>query len=382
MDHLVVKGWSPARPQDSCRLAPITMSKVLIVDDQLTGRMVLEKLSSLLKGTSSIAAFACPYDGLESARNDSPDLALVDFKMPQMDGVKFTTEFRTIPSCAEVPLVIVTAVQDRRLLCEALEAGATDFLIKPVDHNEFRVRCGNMLTMREQQKLIQNRTLWLERQVREATREIETRERETLMRLAKAGEYRDEDTGDHVLRMSKYCLILAEGLGLSPEDCSCVELAAPMHDIGKIGVSDSILLAPRRLTPEEFKMVQAHTTIGYEILKGSPSHYLRAGAVIALSHHEHYDGSGYPAGLGGEDIPLFARIVSVADVYDALTSSRPYKKSWSIEETVMYLKDEKGRQFDPRCVDVFCQNLSRILEIQRRVSDSEIVQCSVPDGLQ
>ncbi|GAB4259245.1 MAG: two-component system response regulator [Deferrisomatales bacterium] len=339
------------------------MATIFIVDDQLTSRMVLEKLSSTLEEASLIRTFADPVEALRHARSETPDLVLADYKMPGMDGVEFTGHFRSIPECFDVPLVVVTSVDSRRVRYRALEAGATDFLTKPVDIHEFRARCHNMLTMRAQQKLLKDKAAWLEQRVAEATRAVQLREHETLLRLAKAGEYRDEDTGLHVVRMARYCRIIARNLGLSESECALVERSAPMHDIGKIGISDAILMKRGPLSPEEFRVLKSHTTIGYEILKGSPSKYLKTGAVIALAHHERFDGGGYPGGLAGEEIPLPARIVAVADVYDALTTSRPYKAPWGPEEAVRVLERERGRHFDPGCVDAFCENLDEVMAV-------------------
>jgi two-component system response regulator RpfG len=265
---------------------------------------------------------------------------------------------------------MVTSVEDRDVRYRALEAGATDFLTKPVDHHEFRARARNLLLMRRQQNIIKDRAMWLEERVAEATREILLRERETLLRLAKAGEHRDELTGNHVLRMASYSRIIAQELGLPAEECENIELSAPMHDIGKIGVSDAILLKEGKLTASEFSVLKKHTEIGYEILKGSPSKFLQMGALIALRHHEKFDGTGYPNGLRGEGIPLVARIVAVADVYDALTTRRPYKRAWTPDEALEYLCTERGRHFDPTCVDAFCARIDRAARIQFELADA------------
>jgi two-component system response regulator RpfG len=217
--------------------------------------------------------------------------------------------------------------------------------------------------------MIQNRARWLEEKVSQATQEIVTRERETLLRLAKAGEYRDEETGVHVLRMARFSSLIAERLGLSEEERHGIETAAPMHDIGKIGIPDHILLKPGRLDGEEFAIMRTHARIGFEILKDSPSKYLQLGAVIARGHHEKFDGSGYPDGLVGDAIPLAARIVAVADVFDALTSERPYKRAWSIQDALHYLQTEQGRHFDPDCVQAFLTQLDQVLHIRHQLQD-------------
>ena len=211
-----------------------------------------------------------------------------------------------------------------------------------------------MLALRRSQKLVSDRAQWLEDQVLQATREVRTRERETLMKLAKAGEYRDQETGNHIIRMSKYARLIAEELKLTAMECDEIEAAAPMHDFGKIGIPDVILLKPGRHTPEEQEIMRRHPLIGHEILSDSPSRYLQMGAVIALGHHEKFDGSGYPQGLAGDAIPLAARIVAVADVFDALTSDRPYKRAVAPDKALDILRAEaRSGRIDRLLLDLF-----------------------------
>lgn len=342
---------------------------VLIVDDQFTGRAILEQLVHSVDLNLRTESFADPRVALEWANEQTPDLVFTDYKMPAMDGVEFTKRLRQIPACKDVPLIVVTVVENREVRYRALEAGATDFLTRPVDHHECQARCRNLLTMRAQQQIIKNRASWLERQVEMATRQVRTREQETLLRLAKAGEYRDEGTGNHILRMAKFSRQLAEVLGLNAAECDEVEQSAPMHDIGKIGIPDKILLKPGRLNRAEFEVMKTHARIGYEILKDSPSRYLQLGAVIALGHHERFDGSGYPSALRGEEIPLIARIVAVADVFDALTTIRPYKRAWSLEDAIIYIENQSAKHFDPDCVAAFLSVKQTIVEIQQQLKD-------------
>ncbi len=343
------------------------MTHILIIDDQSTSRQVLEELVSSLGKDIVTQSFADPLAALAWARTNPPDLVLTDYKMPRMDGVEFTRRLRTLHP--DVPLVMVTCMDDREIRYQALEAGATDFLTKPVDHTECRARCRNLLTLRQQQLIIKDRTRWLEEKVNQATREIRAREQETLLRLAKAGEYRDEETGCHVLRMARFSSLIAERLGLPEEERHVIEAAAPMHDIGKIGTPDNILLKTGTLDAGELTIMRTHARIGYEILKDSPSKYLQMGAVIARGHHEKFDGSGYPEGLAGDAIPLPARIVAVADVFDALTSERPYKRAWSIQDALQYLQAEQDRHFDPVCVQAFLAQLDKVLHIRRQLQD-------------
>jgi two-component system response regulator RpfG len=283
--------------------------------------------------------------------------------MPQMDGIKFIKWLRRIPGCSDVPVMIVTCVEDQTVRYMALESGANDFITKPIDHTECRARCHNMLTMSRQRKMIRDRALLLEQEIRKTTQELHDREQETLIRLAKAGEYRDEETGNHILRISRYSLLIAKKLGLSQERCDLIAQSAPMHDIGKIGIPDAILLKPGKLTQDEFKIMQQHTLLGYEILKNSLSKYIQTGAIIALNHHERFNGEGYPNNLNGDKIPLEARIVAVADVFDALVSDRPYKKSWPIDKAIDYISQERGCHFDPDCIDAFLSEMGEVENI-------------------
>jgi len=345
------------------------MPTAVIIDDQSTSRMIMEQLVRSLEAGIDVRSFESPVEALRWVKNNPTDLVLTDYKMPVMDGAEFTQWLRKIPACADIPVIVITGVNEKRVRYRALAAGATDFLTKPIDHHECRARCRNLLTLRRQQKIIKERARWLERQVNEAIHEVRDREKETLLRLARAGEYRDEGTGNHVVRMAKYSRVVAEQLGLDDDSCDVIEKAAPMHDIGKIGIPDRILLMPGKLDAQDWEVMKTHVTIGYEILRDSPSEYLRAGALIALRHHERFDGSGYPDGLAGEDIPLLARIVAVADVYDALLSERPYKPAWSMQQAIDYLTAQKGRHFDPSCVEAFVAKLDRVDGIRRRYGD-------------
>ena len=238
-----------------------------------------------------------------------------------------------------------------------------------MDARESLARCRNLLTLRRQQLALEDKRRLLEGMVEEATREIREREKETLLRLARAGEFRDEETGYHLTRMARYSRLIANAIGLERDEAETIELAAPLHDIGKIGIPDGILLKPARLDEAEWGTMQRHPAIGHEILKGSASKYVRMGALIALGHHERYDGKGYPRGLDGDHIPLCARIVAVADVYDALTSARPYKKAWKPADALDYIRAQRGKHFDPGLADAFLGISDKVLEVQRDLQD-------------
>lgn len=343
---------------------------VMIVDDRGTARSLLEGLARSIEPGLRVESFAEPQVALERAAQSTPDLIISDYRMPGMDGVEFTRRLRAMPRLEEVPIVIVTVVEDRQIRYQALESGATDFLTRPIDPQECRARCRNLLTMRRTQKIVSDRAKWLEDQVMQATRDVRFREKETLLRLAKAGEYRDEGTGNHIIRMAKYARLIASELKLSALECDEIESAAPMHDIGKIGIPDQILLKPGPLHAEELSVMRRHAEIGYQILSDSPSRYLQMGAVIALGHHEKFNGTGYPNGLSGQAIPLPARIVAVGDVFDALTSDRPYKQAWPMQKALDYLKSEMGGHFDPECVRAFFVRLDEVAQIMMEYGDN------------
>lgn len=341
---------------------------VLIVDDAEINLILFEALVKRIGGCQPVK-HANAQQGLAWAQNNEFDLVIVDYMMPDLNGVDFIKQLRASQGKAEIPVLMITANDQKQVRYQALEAGATDFLTKPVDKIEFTARVNNMLHLGASRKALADRAQWLAEEVRKATIEIVQRERETVVRLSKAAEYRDPETGAHILRMAHYSELIGKSLGLPQADCELLLQAAPMHDIGKVGIADHILLKPGRLTPDEFEVMKQHATFGYDILQGSASRVLQAGAEIARAHHEKYDGSGYPMGLAGDAIPIFSRIVAVADVFDALTSERPYKKAWSLERAAEHLKASSGSHFDPRCVDALFANWPRVLEIRQQFCD-------------
>jgi len=351
------------------RLNSAMKRTVLVVDDQSTARLTMDKLVEILPGVGHLVSYDSPLQALDWARSNHADLALIDYHMPGLTGIDLTRSLRELDHFRDVPIVIVTHDVDRDVRLGALEAGATDFLLKPVDMYEFRARCTNLLQLHEHTIALRNRNKTLEQEISDAIEAIRLREQETLKRLAKAGEHRDEETGQHIERMSRYSRLIAQGFGLPAIECETIELAAPMHDIGKIGIPDQILLKPARHTEQERFVMRQHAVVGYEILKGSPSRYLQAGAVIALSHHERFNGTGYPGGLRGEEIPQAGRIVAIADVFDALTSKRPYKEPWPFEKAVEYVAAERGKHFDPDLADVFLANLNEVHRIHETFRD-------------
>ena len=342
---------------------PREKSLVYIIDDQATSRIIMENIARTIDENIVVRSFDNATDALRDAETDKPDLILTDYQMPVMDGVEFIEKIRMSGASKDVPIVIITALEDKDALYRALEAGATDFLVKPVDIHECQVRCRNLLTMQRQRQIISNHARSLEKEVREATRQVQLRELETLTRLARAGEFKGRITGRNLIRMGKITHLVAEKLGLDEEHQERLQVSSTMHDIGKIGIPDNILMKEGPLEDHEFDVMKRHPQIGYEILKDSPSPFVQMGAIIALHHHEKYNGTGYPLGLQGDEISIEARIAMVADVFDALITKRPYKDAWPLDAAFDYIESEKGRHFDPRCVEAFFAQKHLIIKL-------------------
>lgn len=339
------------------------MNIVIVDDDQDSVSLLLQMLSSL-EGYSTIC-FTEPHKGLEWCAWSDPDLVILDYAMPGMDGIEFLRRFRALEGKRDIPLLMVTVVHEKSVRYQALEMGATDFLTKPVDSIELVARVKNMLALRRSHKQLSDLAGWLAQEVSKVTDEIVSREREIIIRLSKAAEYRDPETGAHVLRMAHYSQLIAKNLGLALQDQDALLEAAPMHDIGKVGIPDYILLKPGPLSPAEIIIMRQHAQIGFEILKGSESRILNVAAQIALTHHEKYDGSGYPYGLKGDDIPIYGRIVALSDVFDALLSHRPYKEAWEVERVAETIRTGAGSHFDPACVDALFNDWQAVQAIMQ-----------------
>ena len=344
------------------------MYRIAIVDDS---EINLTLLSALVKKLDSCepCLFSDAQAGLAWCSENAPDLVIVDYMMPGLNGLQFIARLRAVAGREEVPVLMITANDDKDVRYEALEKGATDFLTKPVDRIEFSARVRNMLNLASSRKKLADKAAWLAEEVEEATAAVYLREQELLFRMSRAAEFRDPETGAHIQRMANYSSLIARQLGLLEAEQKLILHAAPMHDVGKIGIPDQILLKPGALTAEEFGTMKTHTTIGFELLKGSDSTILQAAATIAVAHHEKFDGSGYPYGLAGEAIPLFGRIVAVADVFDALTSERPYKKAWTVEQAAELLREGRGRHFDPACLDAFFASWADVMAVHARYRD-------------
>jgi response regulator RpfG family c-di-GMP phosphodiesterase len=324
---------------------------VVVDDDPMVHQLVRHIVAEL--PALRIEVFDDPGVALAWCRDHEPDVVITDYQMPALSGTALIGALRAEPHLADIPIMMITASGDRDVRIAALTAGANDVLSKPIEPAEVRARTSNMLAIRRGQRLLSQRSSWLETEIQRAIAAIATRERETILRLSKAAEFRDWETGSHIIRVSLYARLIARGLGLSRDEQEIVFQAAPMHDVGKIGIPDTILLKAGELDPVEFEIIKRHTTIGEQILGGSSSGLLQAAAEIALTHHERYDGQGYPAGTRGEAVPLRGRLVAVADTFDALTSRRPYKAAWPSSLAWDFLQQNVGTRFDPVCVDAF-----------------------------
>jgi response regulator RpfG family c-di-GMP phosphodiesterase len=344
----------------------LSQLKAISVDDAEVNLLIIEKLAS--KVGLNIMSFSNPLKALEYIKHHNIDIIFADYLMPEMNGIdliKHTREYHP-----NIPIVMITSVaDDEQLKLDAIEAGATEFLTKPLNGSEFIARITNLANLRQYQILLNNKALLLENEVKKATQNLLKREFETLIVLGNAAEHKDPETGNHVSRVAHYSRMLALLLGQNEEQQEIILNASPLHDVGKIGIPDSILLKPGKLKPEEWIIMKTHSSIGYEILKNTDSTFLKAGAIIAKAHHENYDGSGYPDGLKGEEIHLFGRIVAIADVFDALMTKRPYKDPWPFDKAVELVRKKRGKQFDPKIVDLFLNNINRVKKISNIFRD-------------
>jgi len=354
--------------------------RILVVDDEAINRELLE---AILTGSEyEIETAADGFEALAKLKLDI-DLVLCDLMMPGMDGFEVVKRIREDSGNADIPICMVTSLSGKEQRLRAVAAGANDFIAKPVDRLEVEVRVRALLKLKEAQDVLKRYQSGLEETVerrttalRGALQEMSEAHRgtraahiETIERLAVAAEYKDEDTANHIRRMSHYAYIVALELKLPPKQCEIILYSSPMHDIGKLGIVDAILLKPGKLDADEWEVMKTHTTMGGRILAGSSSELLKAGEVIALTHHEKWNGTGYPEGLSGEDIPIEGRIMAIADVFDALTSKRPYKKAFSVEKSLEIIQEGRGSHFDPAVFDAFTNQLDAILLKKKEYSD-------------
>ena len=331
--------------------------KAVIIDDSKTILHLIKNYLEELEIESEI--FENPLDAIEYLKNNKVNFVFVDYVMPEMNGLDVIDKIKMF---FDGIIIMVTSVGDNELKLSALQKGATEFINKPIIKAEFLATVRNLAKIQIINKMLEDEKVLIQAEVQRQLEYIKQQEKETLEVLAQVSEYRDENTFLHVKRVAEYSKILAKYMGLDNKTQEIIYQAAPLHDIGKIGIRDNVLLKTDRLSNEEFEIMKTHTTIGYEILKNSTSPILQMGAKIALTHHEKWDGSGYPYGLKGEEISLYGRIVAVADVFDALTAKRPYKEPWSLAEALTFMVDNGGSMFDPKIIDIFLEHYEEIFE--------------------
>ncbi|NOZ38830.1 MAG: response regulator [Planctomycetes bacterium] len=390
---------TPALPMTEVPLPPVnlqslprsteevaTQQTIMIVDDEPINIKVAQKFLEL-EGYSEFVTTTNPKEAVALAFENQPGILLLDIMMPEVSGLDILKELRADERTFDLPVIILTATTNQATKHEALQLGATDFLLKPVDATELSTRVRNCLAAKAYHDHLRTYAAELEIEVSLRTRDIEQAHAELLICLARASEYRDDDTGNHVRRVGRYAEIIARHLDLDKKFIQLLTQSAPLHDIGKIGIPDSILHKPGKLDPEEMELMRkhcgfgkrivtfeasaeeigslrTHADIGAKILQSECSPVLKMASRIALTHHEWWDGTGYPLGLAGEDIPLEGRITAVADVFDALSTKRPYKEAFPYEKCVEIMVSERGTHFEPRLLDAFLSRRSQIIEIQ------------------
>ena len=370
---------------------PINVAKVMIIDDE---SLNIDLVEAYLQeaGYKNCRSTTDSAKAMELIRHEFPDVILTDLMMPDVTGFDILAATRADKALKHIPVIVLTAVTDPVNKLKALELGANDLLAKPVDPSELILRLRNTLDAKAYQDHLASYSARLEHEVRSRTMELEVSRVEAIHCLALAAEFRDDDTGKHVARVGRYAAIVADELGFEKSRVELIELAAQLHDVGKIGVPDAILLKPGKLDREEFdfmkrhcdfgktitqplldaewKKLIRHTEVGSSILEVHSSPIMRLAATIAVSHHEKWDGSGYPSGLAGEDIPIEGRITAIADVYDALSSARPYKQAFPDEKCFAILKEERGSHFEPQVVDAFFARIDEIVRVRKEFADA------------
>lgn len=353
------------------------MKRILAVDDIAFNLQLLQKI---FQHETDISVLTAPTgkEVLNTLKDDNAigiDLILLDLSMPIMDGFETLQELHKNPKLSKIPVIVLTVNQEEKI--HALQLGASDFLCKPYDSVELKLRVRNYINITAYQQYLHDHTQHLEKQVAQRTQKLhkalkasKKAEYEIALRLGKACSYRDSETGLHIQRMSLYSEKLAELSGLKGEEQELIRYAAPLHDIGKVGIPDNVLLKNGKLTEEEFETIKEHPIIGSEILSGADEFpVMKVAKIIALQHHEKYDGSGYPNGLKGDEIHLYARIVSIADVFDALTTQRVYKKAFSLEDSLSIMSEGRGTSYDPKLLDLFTKNIQKFINIQEKYQD-------------
>lgn len=349
---------------------------ILVVDDEELNRRLMEAM--LLSMGYEVLSARDGVEALQAAQDHPVDVILLDIMMPRMNGFEAARQLKEMEKTSHIPIVMVTALSEVNDRVKALQSGADDFLTKPVDQTELKARVHSLLQvkayhdhMREDKKLLEEEVARKTEELRKAFEVIKSSSLDTIYRLSRAAEYRDEDTGTHIKRMSNYSAAVARKMSLVDKAVETLLYAAPMHDVGKIGIPDRILLKPGKLDADELDVMRQHTVFGSKILEGATSGFLRLAEVVALTHHEKWDGSGYPRGLKGKEIPLVGRIVAIADVFDALTTRRPYKEPFTLDKSYAIIRESRGSHFDPDVVDAFFAAEDEILSIKEKYKDED-----------
>ncbi len=344
--------------------------RILIIDDEATNLKLLDKMLRS-QGYANLVLLSDPREVLYEYQSTRPDLILLDINMPHLDGFQVMEQLSTLGDPLLPPIIILTAQHGKDFMLRALANGARDFITKPFDRNELLMRVRNLLDAQLAHHLLFDQNAVLEKMVQERTHELHHTRLQVVRRLGMAAECRDEITGNHILRMSHFSAILAKAIGWNEADCDLILNASPMHDIGKIGIPDAILRKPGKLDPEEYEIMKTHASLGGKLLEGDDSKLMRMAHDIAITHHEKWNGSGYPKGLAGENIPMCGRITALTDVFDALTSSRSYKKAWTVEAALAMIRENSGKHFDPAVVDVFLAIQPKIIHIREQFADTD-----------
>ena len=365
-------------PPPSSQQADPLQARIFIIDDEPVNIKVVRKYLQIAGYQNFITSSDAPR-AIELIRAEQPDLVLLDVMMPQVSGLQILEQLRSDPAFRYLPVLILTASADATIKQTALGLGATDFLAKPVEAGDLVPRVRNALVVKAHHDNLAQYSHHLEHEVKLRTAEVEASRLQVVHCLARASEYRDDVTGRHVIRVGRYAGIIARELGFGEDRVAMLEMAAQLHDIGKIGIPDAILLKPGKLAPDEYKVMQQHCEYGRFIIQpdgpsqvtsGTSRSLLDLAADIAFTHHERWDGEGYPSKLQGEQIPLEGRITAVADVFDAISSKRPYKDAFSLEDCLSILRDGRGKQFDAKVVDAFLRRVGEITLVQQTLADA------------
>lgn len=362
---------------DNLKLNDLALSHIVVVDDEPANLKLAERVLAI-GGYTNVTLSQDPTKVTDIYKAKGADLFLIDLNMPVMDGFELIQALKELQDDFLPPMLVLTAQKTQEYRQRALDMGARDFVNKPFEINELLARVRNQLEIRQAHNMLRAQNNILEEKVQERTKALQEAHEQlhesrlqVVRRLGRAAEYRDNETGLHIIRMSYISVILGRAAGMDEDQLDLLLNASPMHDIGKIGVPDHILLKPGKFEPDEWEIMKTHAQIGADILSGDDSPMLTMAREIALTHHEKWDGSGYPNGLAGEAIPLVGRISALADVFDALTSERPYKKAWTVEDAVNLIKEQSGKHFDPALVQCFIEQLDKIVGVRDKYQEPD-----------